>query len=103
MQGTGGENLLGGCWLVPTRPIVAGFNLPGDNAGSFKCKVDLWGIWNFRWVITDRKHGLLVSPHNPEKLAVALREVITQPERREFLAEQGHLLAKKRFGLKRFA
>ncbi len=54
-------------------------------------------------VITDRKHGLLVSPHNPEKLAVALREVITQPERREFLAEQGHLLAKKRFGLKRFA
>ena len=30
MQGTGGENLLGRCWPVPTLPIVAGFNLPGD-------------------------------------------------------------------------
>jgi len=42
-------------------------------------------------IITDRKHGLLVPPHSSDKLAVALREVITQPERREFLAEQGHL------------
>ncbi len=54
-------------------------------------------------IITNRVHGLLVPPHDPTQLYAALQDMITQPERREFIAEQGHGMARKRFSLKRFA
>jgi len=70
---------------------------------AYKLAVVATAVGAIPEIITDRRQGLLVPPHSPDTLAVALREVINQPERREFLAEQGYVLAKKRFGLKRFA
>lgn len=52
-------------------------------------------------VITDGREGLLVPPHNPLRLAEAMRKVATQPDLRDRMAESSRHIAQARFSLGR--
>jgi len=48
-------------------------------------------------IITDEKHGFLVPPGNPEKLAEKILELIKNPDLRRSLGEEGLKLVKEKF------
>jgi glycosyltransferase involved in cell wall biosynthesis len=48
-------------------------------------------------IITDGKHGFLVPPGNPEKLAEKILELIKNPDLRRAFGEKGLKLVKEKF------
>ncbi len=53
-------------------------------------------------VISDGVHGLLVPAHNPDRLADAMVDMISNEFRRAIMSSAARALAKGRFGLARF-
>ena len=50
-------------------------------------------------MIEDRQSGILVAPDDPEALALALRELISDPAERERMGNRGEAIFKARFRL----